>query len=270
MRRLANPLDSGHQPSQIDYSTLRQFENALLPPRPIRAIEASPVRLALPFGRNGGHEVQNRQHYVTAPSAASSQESTISAQDDRVVLSERLQNFRQRSARSHDSMTNSGPGDGVSILQQLLERLRDTRTQIGDVVGFPAGINSEEHLHLAGSDPRGALLEELGIWDTFEERVQYEVQRRENLVVQAATNASSTISREVPRHSISSGSPTYLSPMSSPPGASSSEGWYGSPGSPESNRGSFLNTRSPSASSSSPTTAFRLPRSLPVTLYVMH
>jgi len=268
LKRLADPLQSGHQTNQIDYSTLRQFENALLPPQPIRAIEASPARLALPFGRSGQHDIQERQHYVTAPSITSSQDSTAFEQDNRVVLSERLQNFRQRSARSHEPTTKAESSDGASILQQLLERLRDTRTQIGDVVGFPTGNNSDEHLNLAVSDPRGALLEELGVWDAFEERVQYEVQRRENLVVQVATNAGPAIVRTSPQPIPSPRSPTCLSPNSSPPGASSSEGWYGSPGSPESYRGSFLHARSPSASSVSTTTSLRLPRCLPVILYV--
>ena len=266
LKRLANPLQSGRQTSQIDYSTLRQFENALLPPQPIRAIEANPTRLALPFGSNGQHGAYERQHYIAAPSIASSQESTTLEQDNRVILSERLQNFRQRSARTHDQTVNHAPGNEVSILQQLLERLRDTRIHIGDAVGFPTGNNSDEHLNLAMSDPRGALLEELGVWDAFEERVQYEVHRRESLVVQAATNANSTRVRTEPKPIPSPRSPTSLSPMSSPPGASSSDGWYGTPGSPESSRGSFLHTRSPSTSSSSPPTSFPLPRALSVIL----
>lgn len=92
-----------------------------------------------------------------------------------MLLSERLQNFRQRSARTLDSSSNSNSGDRSSIIRQLLERLRDTRTHIGDVVGMPTANNSEDRLNLTISDPRSALVEELGIWDTFEERVQYEV-----------------------------------------------------------------------------------------------
>ena len=205
--------------------------------------------------------------YIAAPSIASSQDSTTIEVDNRVILSERLQNFRQRSARTHDPTINAGSGDGTSI-QHLLERLRDTRNQIGDVVGFPTGNSSDEHLSLAVSNPRGALLEELGVWDAFGERVQYELQRRENLVVQAATNASPVITHTLPQPVLLSGSPTCLSPMSSPLGTSASEDWFGN-GSPESSRGSFLHTRSPSNASSSPATAFRLPRFLPVILYVV-
>ncbi|KAH8601076.1 hypothetical protein B0O99DRAFT_502245 [Bisporella sp. PMI_857] len=261
LRRLTNPLEPDHQSSQIDYGTLRQFEHALLPPQPIRAIEAT---------RNGQHNGQSQigefHQYSMARSATSRQYPTT-VEDNRVLLSERLQNFRQRSARPIGSSSNSEPDDGSSMIQDLLERLRDTRNTIGDTVGLRIGNSSDEHLNLGITDPRSALLEELEVWDTFGERVQYEAQRRENLVAQAATHLNPTIVRSAPIPIRAPSSPGSVSPMSSPPVASSLESWPGSPGSPQSNRGSFLHTRSPSTSSSSPALSIQLDRPLPVILY---
>ena len=57
LRMVAGPREL----DQIDYPMLRQFEHAILPPSPMRAIEAQPAVAILPWSRPQ-RQIQDDQH----------------------------------------------------------------------------------------------------------------------------------------------------------------------------------------------------------------
>lgn len=67
-----------------------------------------------------------------------------------------------------DSGSNPNDTDISSVVQQILGRLLETRKQIGDAVGLPMATITQAYIR---EDPQRALLQELGVWNKFEERV---------------------------------------------------------------------------------------------------
>lgn len=268
LKQVAYP--PGHQASQIDSFKLRRFEEALLPPPPLLAIEASPTvdPLLLRVRRQGQLENGERELApavrapTSAPAPAPAQRLEPLNQDERMI-SERLENlFKRSGVPTTEAGSSSANADVSPVVHQILERLWETRTKIGEAVGLPVGPITQTHILSMIDDPQRALLQELGVWHQFEERVQYEVHRRENLLAQAVTNpvrsSASSLPIAIPARRPSIPSPSH-SRMSISPRDSSSD-VYGSPDS------MFLHNRTSSVSSVSISASIRLDRFIPVFL----
>jgi hypothetical protein len=228
---------------------LRQFEQALLPPAQLQAIEGSSRQPTLPLVNSRQREL-DESHYGAVPQSTVNGEDTGTFdQNGRGLWSGRLDNLSMRFIRrveTVDTMSsiesrNSVPPD----IESLLERLREMRSQIGDAVGIRSGAAIESDLALVEpptttSEPQNALREELVAWNQLEDRIQYEMLHPGHLVQAAAnslppsTTPISIPSSRPPRSSIS------VSPLSgSPPRLSSSSGSFGPiHGSPELSGGS--------------------------------
>lgn len=282
-------ITTPHETDSLDYSMLRQLENAILPPPPMRAIEASPTEDPLRLQLGIQHQIDDGLNGSISTSSSSSQEAGLFGQDE-IWLRKRLENVAKRSMngiRAGELVRSGGSGERrYSVVQPVLERLREIRTGFGDAVGIPAETTANDHLTSTFADAQNSLKCELDMWNQLEERIQYDVKRREQLLNMAPpkpTSRPTSIARKpVPSPALSS-QPSLLasttdstimpspnvsphgSPMSSPQlGLSpSSEGWFGSPVS----NNSFHN-RSSSTSSSSGCNSFFLPHPLPVTLWV--
>jgi hypothetical protein len=261
LKQVADP--AGLQPKQIDSSKLRRFEEALLPPPPLLAIEAKPTPASLPWLEREQRQIGYQTNEMVSPTSTKplAQKLDPLAPDERMI-SERLENlFKRSGVPTIDSGQNSAHVDISSTVQQILERLWETRTKIGEAVGLPTGAITQAHVISMIDNPQRALLEELGVWNQFEERVQYEVHRRENLLAQAATHPARTptaASLPIPirhrRRSSGRISPSTSFPLDSPP----SDNSLGSADSV------FRHTRGSSISTMSG--SIRLDKSLPVFL----
>ena len=278
LKRVTYPLESAPQTNRIDYPMLRQFEQALLPPPPLRP-------QVLPWISSGQQELKEVR-YRAVQNSANDQDLGLFYQNDRGLLSERLENLSMRFIRRVETIDTASSTEsrnsGFPDVGSLLERLRDIRSQIGDAVGIGAAIENDLPLvetTAMTSEPQNALREELVAWNQLESRIQYEILHPGLLSAQASANPLPPSSALI---SIPSSQPLRssisVSPLSgSPSQISSSEGSFGSiHGSPELNdyswqlpqvTGRRASTNRAvslsSASSSSP-----LVRALPCSLYV--
>jgi hypothetical protein len=288
-------ITTPHETGSLDYSMIRQFENAILPPPPMRAIEAGPAQTPLRIQFGGQRQIELESYASMSTSSSSSQEVGLLGQDE-VWLKKRLENIAKRGmngGRAGDLVPSAGSGERrYSVVQPVLHRLREIRTGFGDAVGIPGELTSDDHLSATLADAQYAIEEELGKWNQLEERIQYDVKRREQLLnmapPQLSTRAPPIIRKPVgspvilPQPSPSATGPIpipisipspRISPRMSPQGSPmlspqlglspslSSESWFGSPDSHRS-----MHDRSSSTSSSSRANSIHLPHAFPVVL----
>lgn len=283
-------ITTTRETGSLDYSMLRQLENAILPPPPMKAIEATTTEdsLRIQFGTH--RQAEDDSYGSMSTSSSSSQEAGLLGQDE-IWLRKRLENIAKRGmngTRAGDLVRSGSSGERrYSVVQPVLQRLRQIRTGLGDAVGIPIEAMANDHLTSTLSDSQKCLREELDMWNQLEERIQYDVKRREQRLNRGppkpATRPTSIARKPVPSpeiphqsslltsatSSIAIPSPyisPHGSPMSSPQlGLSpSSEGWFGSPNS------NSLHNRSSSTSSSSGCNSVFLAHPLSVTLWVKY
>jgi hypothetical protein len=148
----------------------------------MKAIEARPADVPLPFPRVQRQIEEDR--YAASTSSSSSQEVGLLGQNES-LLKERLDNITKRGMNG--SRGDLGPSIKTtqrrySVVQPVLERLREIRTGFGDAVGLPIEAMPEGYMSSSLIDAQGALKEELELWNQLEERIQYDVKRREQLL----------------------------------------------------------------------------------------
>jgi hypothetical protein len=160
---------------------LRQFEQALRPPRPLAAIEAPTRRVELPWRTNGRNQQEKEADYASVMLAAPINQNggRFDQNEVRGLISQRLDNLSMRVKRvdTLETISESGQSDGPNpSVISLLERLRDMRDQISDAVGV-LGLNgaSQAGLSLVRADPEAALRQELEAWNKLEERIEREI-----------------------------------------------------------------------------------------------
>lgn len=178
LKRVTNPLEPGRQAQEIDYPMLRQFERALRPPQPIVGLlEDAPGQVEPPWStRRRQHE--EAEYATIASTRHQSQESGAFGQEEvRGLISQRLDNLSMRVKRTESLATISENGSQDTArpsTQQLLDRLRDIRAQIGDAVGILNHVPQNE-MSLATTEPGVALKKELEAWDMMKERIEREI-----------------------------------------------------------------------------------------------
>lgn len=227
LKRVTYPLEPGRQAKEIDYPMLRQFEQALRPPRPLAVVP--PRQISLPWQTNGQNEHEKEAEYASVTRAAPMNQDGGRFDRDEVrgLISQRLDNLSMRVKRvdTLETISESGPSDGPNpAVVSLLQRLRDMRGQISDAVGV-LGLTgpSQDSLPLVKADPEGALRQELEDWNKLEERIEREIlhpPRRGDFNAGGSTTQPIDILKP-PRRTATSSS---LSPTVSPFDASSSWG----------------------------------------------
>lgn len=254
---------------------LRQFEQALRPPRPL-AIEAPPRQVALPWQTNGQNQQEQEAHYASVTRAApTSQDGGRFDRDEvRGLISQRLDNLSMRVKRvdTLETISESGPSEGPNpAVVSLLQRLQDMRDQISDAVGV-LGLNgpSQDGLPLVRADPEAALRQELEAWNKLEERIEREILHpsRRNDFSAGGSSTSTTPTKPIdiptpPRRSTTSSS---LSPAASPFDTSGSWGATRGLSPPSPMLRPRRNSRSLSTSSQSPSESVPLKHEFPVHL----
>ncbi|KAH7364643.1 hypothetical protein BKA65DRAFT_142626 [Rhexocercosporidium sp. MPI-PUGE-AT-0058] len=267
LKLITYPLEQGNQVREIDYPILRQFEQALHPPQPIRAIENRGHAVELPW-QNQPRLQENEYAAIIPPNTGSGVEGAFHQNEIRGLISQRLDNLSMRVKRVEilDSISELGSSESSDpSVDQLLRRLQDMREQIAEAVGVLNHSNQKE-MTVMTTEPRTALQHELEAWNKLEERIERERLHPAVGIIQSPLTPSRPISIPSPR---SSGS---LSPMTSP-----FDGWSGSTyGSPDRNRSSLSSSpsqprplshsRTHSTSSTSRRQSFDLERLLPVQL----
>jgi hypothetical protein len=253
---------------------LRQFEQALRPPRPLAAIEPPPRQAALPWQTNGQNRQEREAEYASVTGAAPVNQDggRFDQNEVRGLISQRLDNLSMRVKRvdTLETISESGPSNGPNpAVSSLLQRLRDMRDQISDAVGV-LGLSGppQDGLPLVQSDPESALRQELEAWNKLEERIEREILHPPRRGDFGGSSSSTVPTKPIdiptpPRKSTMSSS---LSPAVSPFDVSSS--WGGPRGlSPPSPRmRPRRNSRSLSTSSQSPSESVPLKREFPVHL----
>ncbi len=174
------PLEQRPQAKEIDYPMLRQFDQALRPPRPFAAIEAPPGQVDMPWRTNRQTQDEEAQYSSVTQAAPPSQGGSRFDQNEmRGLISQRLDNLSMRVKRDDTLETISESGTiesrDPSVLS-LLERLRDMRNQISGAVGI-LGMNDapQDGFPLVKADPEAALRQELAAWNQLEERIEREI-----------------------------------------------------------------------------------------------
>ncbi|TGO40534.1 hypothetical protein BHYA_0035g00080 [Botrytis hyacinthi] len=203
LKRVTHPLESNPEMNRIDYPMLRQLEQALAPPQPLRGVE---------YLHDLQHPWQN-QHGEDPPNSIT--RSTISGQhslkDDgtegRYVLSQRLENLAMRRVETINYMSTTHPRGTERPVDPLISRLQDMRGQIFDAVGIkPMQSNIPAHRDHSSSrsEPENALLYELEAWNQLETRIQREILH------------PARISSQIPLHSTESTGEEFSFPQASP------------------------------------------------------
>jgi len=275
LKRVTYPLELGQQAKEIDYPMLRQFEQALRPPRPIRALEDAPRELGLRWQRAQQRE---EAEYASITRAAPSREhaGTFDQSEIRGLISQRLDNLSMRVMRMDtlETISEAGPDDVADpSIKSLLQRLRDMRDQIGGAVGIMNRSRPQNAMDLAVSEPEGALRQELEAWNLLEERIEREILHPPPRLGTLASSSVKSVATSKPMDIPKARPPHPVSPRSY-----SYDGWPG-PGyssSPDHHRASLssspnlsrplTHSRSHSTSSASGHQAVRLERDLPVDL----
>ncbi|KAH7400086.1 hypothetical protein BKA64DRAFT_474350 [Cadophora sp. MPI-SDFR-AT-0126] len=267
LKLITFPLEQGNHAREIDYPILRQFEQALHPPQPIRAIEHRAHAVELPW-QNRPRLEENEYAAILSPNPAGQDQGPFQQTEVRGLISQRLDNLSMRVKRveTMDTISEFGTSENSDVsVHLLLRRLQDMREQIAEAVGVSNHSNTQNGMTVVVTEPRTALQQELEAWNKLEERIE-----RERLHPPVGIIQPPTPSRPIPIPSPrSSGS---LSPMTSP-----FDGWSGTTyGSPERNRSSFSSSpgqprplshsRTHSTSSISRRQSFGLERQIPVQL----
>lgn len=224
---------------------LRQFERALRPPQPIVGLlEDTSEQVELPWStRRRQHE--EAQYARIASTRHQSQDSGAFGQEEvRGLISQRLDNLSMRVKRAEtlETISENGPQDSARpSTQQLLDRLRDIRIQIGDAVGILSHIPQNE-MSLVTTEPEVALKKELEAWDAMKGRIEREILHpppppRRVWTVESVSNGESSNSTSLPM-SIPVPIPSRrMSWNLSPP--ASYDGWAAPTGSPSRSLGSL-------------------------------
>ncbi|KAF7926023.1 uncharacterized protein EAE97_010323 [Botrytis byssoidea] len=197
LKRVTHPLESNPEMNQIDYPMLRQLEQALAPPQPLRAVEAL-------------HDTQHPwqdQHDEDPPNSIT--RSTISGQhslqDDgiekRYVLSQRLENLAMRRVESINYMSTSRLRGTERPVDPLISRLQDMRGQIFDAVGIKpleSNITAHRDPSSSRSAPENALLYELEAWNQLETRIQREILHPARISSRVTLHSTESTGEEFP------------------------------------------------------------------------
>ncbi|KAK0102538.1 hypothetical protein ONS95_006151 [Cadophora gregata] len=267
LKLITYPLEQGNQAREIDYPILRQFEQALHPPQPIRAIEQGTQAAELPW-QNTPRLGETEYAAILPPNTPCQDQEVLQQNEVRGLISQRLDNLSMRVKRveTMDTISELGTSEiAEPSVNQLLKRLQDMRGQIAEAVGVLNHSSPQNDMSVAVTEPRTALQQELEAWNKLEERIE-----RERLHPPIGIIQPPTPPRPIPIPSPrSSGS---LSPMTSP-----FDGWSGPTyGSPDRNRGSLSSSpgqprplshsRTHSTSSISRRQSFGLDRQIPVQL----
>ncbi|KAH6690219.1 hypothetical protein BKA61DRAFT_715633 [Leptodontidium sp. MPI-SDFR-AT-0119] len=270
LKLITYPLEQGNQAREIDYPILRQFEQALHPPQPIRAIEGRSHAIELPW-QNRPRLQENEYAAVLPQNTQGEDQGAFQQNEVRGLISQRLDNLSMRVKRVETLDTISelaSPENSDPSVHQLLRRLQDMREQIAEAVGVLNHSNSQNDMTVVVTEPRTALQQELDAWNKLEERIE-----RERLHPAVGIIQPPTPSRPIPIPSPrSSGS---RSPMTPP-----FDGWSGPTcRSPDGNRNSLSispghprplsHSRTQSISSISRRQSFGLERQLPVQLFYL-
>ncbi|KAF5875778.1 uncharacterized protein Bfra_011540 [Botrytis fragariae] len=282
LKRVTHPLESNSEMKQIDYPMLRQLEQALAPPKPLKAVE---------YLHDLQHPWQD-QHGEDPPSSItrSTISGQLSLQDDgierRYVLSQRLENLAMRRVETVNSMSTTQSRGTERSVDPLISRLQDMRGQIFDAVGInpmQSNIPAHKDHSLSRFEPENALLYELEAWNQLETRIQREILHPARVRSQVPWNSTEStgeefsVSQASPRSSGGSfreiagsttGSPLGTSPINRFLGIphSNSINTYGYSPSPHDSDGSSGHNRALSTTSISPTPSMRVDPSIAVYL----
>jgi len=118
------------------------------------------------------------QYSTVAAIKPESQDMSAFGKDEvRGLISQRLDNLSNRVKRAEtmETISEHGPQDTTQpSTQQLLDRLRDIRAQIGTAVGISTQIPTTT-ISLVVTEPGNALRQELEAWDMMKERIEREI-----------------------------------------------------------------------------------------------
>ncbi|RDW75824.1 hypothetical protein BP5796_06645 [Coleophoma crateriformis] len=171
LKRITYPLEPQSQLDELDYPMLRQFQQALLPPQPLRMIEARSQNDISPWRDQPLHQ-SNSGFAMSALGATSSSISAYNA-NDQMILSQRLENLSMRRVETIDSVVSSTPSQSsVASVVPLIDRLRDMRNHIGDTVGIP---NPDLPVSHSTGGAQDILQLELEAWNLLGERIEREI-----------------------------------------------------------------------------------------------
>ncbi|KAI9646420.1 hypothetical protein NHQ30_004412 [Ciborinia camelliae] len=287
LKRVTHPLESGSQTNKIDYPMLRQLEQALTPPQPLRAIEYNHA-IQYPCQNQHGEDPPIS---VTRPTSSSVNDIQDDRDERRYILSQRLENLAMRRVETIDSISIYPRGGVERPIDPLISRLQDMRGQIFDAVGIqPMNSNISIHIEHSSSrlEPENALLHELEAWNQLESRIQREILHPAHLISQAQRSSNDSANEEIsyvqssPRSSGSSFQDITGSSSTSVLGTSPMNRFLGIPyNSPNSTPGYFPtphesdgspgHNRALSLTSISPAPSIRVDPSIPVyLLYSKH
>ena len=256
---------------------LRQFEQALRPPRPLAAIEAPPRQVALPWRTDGQDQQDKDAEYASVTRAGPTNQDggRFDQNEVRGLISQRLDNLSMRVKRvdTLETISESGPSERPNpAVTSLLQRLRDMRDQISDAVGV-LGMNSssQDGLPVVKTDPEAALRQELEAWNILEERIEREIlhpPRRSDLNTGgSSTSTTPTKPIDIPNPPRRSTTSSSLSPSASPFDVSGSWGATRKLSPPSPMLRPRRNSRSLSTSSESRPESILLKHEFPVYLY---
>lgn len=264
LKRVTHPFEQGTQPKEIDYPMLRQFDQALRPPEPLRAIEGASHRESLLWRIN-----DSQAEYATIPPpATNNREDGPFDNDIRGLISRRLDNMsmRVRRVETIDTIAELDSSENhSSVIVPVLQRLRDMRGQIGSAVGITEDPAAQNSVATITVEPEFALRQELDEWNHLESRIEREILHPGRVLTHSPQNSLAMCAKPI---DIPSRRPTQsLSPPVSP-----FERWSPGPshGSPDSYRdylssspnqlrpSSHTRNNSMSSSSPSPTQSIRL------------
>ncbi|PQE29223.1 hypothetical protein CJF30_00004264 [Rutstroemia sp. NJR-2017a BBW] len=186
LKSIAYQLEPGLHTRQMDYSMLRQFEQALSPPCPLQQLEYHD-ELQYPWS----------QRNVEGTPVAVARPLPILGSSERHVMSERLGNLAMRNLpmkRVETIHSESSTTSGSTVerpVDTLMSKLRAMREQIFDAVGIqPTQVTLPTHIEILSSQTgaRDALIKELEAWHLLEERIQREILHPAHLMVHSSTD----------------------------------------------------------------------------------
>lgn len=283
LKRVTHPLDSSSQSNQIDYHMLRQLEQALAPPQPLRAIEYH-HDIRYPWQNQPGEDPPMS---ITRSTTSIAHDGPDDRDERRYILSQRLENLAMRRVETIDTIsTIQSRGRAERSVDPLISRLQDIRLQILEAVGIqPPQSDMLPHSEYSSSEfgPENALLHELEAYIQAESRIQREILHPGHLTAQApqlstdSANEDTSYLQASPRSSgssfpevaeTSSTSPLGTSPMSRFLGIpnNNSNHYHGHSPSPHGSDDSPGHNRALSTTSTSSVPSIRVDPSIPVYL----